>query len=137
MTNPVALPCYQDVLEGADAYNDGQVVIGSDTSDDRTLVTTSDISGSSVFLDIFETGSATPIYSATIPKADVISNTPIPWALDRVGRNFRHKVRMVDLAASSVTLKGGRDYDMLYRFPTAADGELRKEYIWSIQALQI
>ncbi len=122
------------VLEGCDAFNDGAIVIASDTSDDGVLLTTSDVDGPSVFLAIYPEGSATAVYSVTIPKGDVISNTPVPWRLDSIGRNFRHRVAQADVVAG--TLLGSRRYRMVYRIPTLNDGTLRPIFIWQVEPVE-
>lgn len=125
------------VAEGCDYPNDGAVCIADPlgTSDDKVLLTTSDVAGSTIYLDVFEQGDDTPVYSTTLAKGDVISNTPIDWQLDRIGRNFRHYVHQADVGAG--VLKGGRDYEFVYRIPTNNDGVLRCVFIWVVDSMEV
>lgn len=123
-----------DVLEGTDNYNDGEIVIASSTADDGVLLTTSDVDGS-ITLQLFEPGSATALYTTTLSASSVIVNTAIAWRLDSVGRNFRHRVKQTDVGAA--VLKGGRRYHFVYSIPTLVDGVLRCVWVWNIRSLHI
>lgn len=127
------------VDEGSDNRNDGAVVIAdpSGTSDDKVLLTTSDVDGPSIALSVFEPGNSTPIYTETIAKGDVISNTPIPWSKDRIGRNFGHWGRQTLLALQFAVLKGGRDYDWVYSIPTINDGTIRCVFVWKMRSMEV
>lgn len=123
-----------DVLEGTDNYNDHSVVIASDDSDDGVLLTTGDVNGS-ISLDVFEEGNGTAVYSTTMAAAAVIDNVPVPWDLDGIGRNFRHKIAQADVGAG--VLRGSRNYRMIYRIPTLNDGTLRLVFVWRIIPLEV
>jgi hypothetical protein len=128
---------HDEVAEGCDARNDGAFVIADpmNTSDEKVLLTTSDVDGPSVFLDVFERGDDVAIYTAVLAKASVISDTPIPWNKDAIGRNFGHWGKQVDVGAG--VLKGGRNYEWVYRVPTVADGVLRGVFIWVVKAMEV
>lgn len=121
-----------DVLEGVDAWNDGEVVLPSDSADDGVLITTSDVSGSISFA-IFEQGSDTAVYSTTLSSSSVIVNVPVAWRLDSIGRNFRHRVAIATVGA----LKGGKRYTMIYSIPTTSFGTVKLVYVWRIVPLEV
>ncbi len=121
-----------NVKEGCAAINDGQHVRSSEDSEDGVLITQSDVVGSIPF-SIFEGGNATPIYTASLAKTDIIRNTPVPWRLDPVGRNLIHRVNP---DALGITLKGGKDYEMVYEIELAEDGPTRAVFIWTIDPLE-
>jgi len=123
-----------DVDEGSDNSNVGQVILAN-----RTLMIRSDVSGTDITLRVFERGTAAAIYTDTIAKAGVIYDTPQVdghWKnMGTPGYNFRHQVRQVDLAADGVTLKSGRTYRFEYTFPTQQDGNVRAIFVWKMRTL--
>lgn len=123
------------VFEGTDNWNDGAIVVRSDSSDDGVLLVMSDIVGATIQLDVFEQGNATAVYSTTVAKADVIDDVPVQWRLNSTGRNFAHQIRQADVGAG--VLRGGRRYDFVYQIPTVNDGELRCVWVWQVKGLPV
>lgn len=128
-----------EVLEGTDDYNVGAVAVAVSGQAAKTLITTSDIDGSTISLAVYEQGNPTAVYSTSISKGTVWFNTPQVDAFwegeDTIGYNFRHQIRQADIGAT--TLKGGRSYTFIYSIPTVSDGTLRAVYVWRMKALRI
>lgn len=127
-------PVYDEVAEGTANINDGQVVRSSEDHEDGVLITTSDISGSTIPFYIFERGATTPVYTTNLAKTDIIRNTPVPWRLDSIGRNLVHRVNP---DALGITLKGGKTYDMLYLINLTEDGPQKALFVWTIVSTEV
>ena len=84
---------------------------------------------SSLVLRVFEKGSSTENTAIYMDSSLTVGGTFFDtlqtddyWDVDDIGYNFRHTLTQTDLAASSVTLEGGKKYRLEYRIVTSSFG---------------